>query len=86
MTDYNNNTYRIEDIDFQTKPSSTFHLKKENREITYAEYYRSKYNITIRNMTQPMLVTRTTDKDRRSGQAEIVYLVPELCRATGQLI
>ncbi|KAF7997591.1 hypothetical protein HCN44_006162 [Aphidius gifuensis] len=83
LTEYNNNTYRVEDIDFQTKPSSTFHLKKENREISYAEYYRNKYNINIRNMTQPMLVTRTTDKDRRSGQAEIVYLVPELCRATG---
>ncbi|KAF7990959.1 hypothetical protein HCN44_000764 [Aphidius gifuensis] len=84
LTDSNNNTYTVEDIDFQTKPSSTFHLKKENREISYAEYYRNKYNINIRNMTQPMLVTCTTDKNRRSGRAEIVYLVPELCHATGQ--
>lgn len=85
LTDYNNNTYRVDDIDFTTSPSSTFHLRKENRDISYADYYRNKYNIPICNMTQPMLVTRTSERDRRAGQTEIVYLVPELCRATGKM-
>lgn len=84
LTDYNNNTYRIDDIDFSTTPSSTFHLRREEREVTYADYYRNKYSITIRNLTQPMLVSRTSERERRTESSEIVYLVPELCRATGK--
>lgn len=30
-----------------------------------------------------MLVTKTKSKIRNAGQGEFVYLVPELCRATG---
>ncbi|XP_015122024.1 piwi-like protein Siwi [Diachasma alloeum] len=83
LTDYNNNTYRIDDVDFSASPRSTFHLRKEDRDVSYKDYYSVKYNITIRNETQPLLVTRSSGRDRRAGQSEIVYLVPELCRATG---
>ncbi|KAF7996956.1 hypothetical protein HCN44_002602 [Aphidius gifuensis] len=83
LTDYNNNTYRVEDIDFQTTPLSTFHLKKEDRDVSYADYYRNKYNIKIEHVTQPMLITRSSDKNRQDSTDTIVYLVPELCRATG---
>ncbi|XP_072749507.1 piwi-like protein Siwi [Anoplolepis gracilipes] len=82
LTDYNNNTYRIEDVDFDTSPSSTFCLKS-GETISYQEYYKTKYKITITNATQPMLVTKTKSKIRNAGQGEFVYLVPELCRATG---
>lgn len=82
LTDYNNNTYRIEDVDFDTSPSSTFSLKSGDS-ISYQEYYKNKYNIVITNATQPMLVTRNKPKARNAGQGELVYLVPELCRATG---
>lgn len=84
LTDYNNNTYRIEDVDFDTSPSSTFAMKSGDN-VSYQDYYKRKYNITITNATQPMLVTRTKPKARNAGQGDFVYLVPELCRATGML-
>ncbi|KMQ97723.1 protein piwi [Lasius niger] len=82
LTQYNNNTYRIEDVDFSTTPDSSFALKNGDN-ITYTNYYRTKYGITIRNSKQPMLVTKSKTRDRQAGEAERVYLVPELCRATG---
>ena len=30
-----------------------------------------------------MLVSRAKPRERRAGQSELVYLVPELCRMTG---
>ncbi|XP_076644828.1 aubergine isoform X1 [Halictus rubicundus] len=82
LTDYNNNTYRITDIDFDTNPSSTFQLRN-GESVSYKDYYKNKYQIRIRNDSQPMLVSRLKPRERRAGQTEIVYLVPELCRATG---
>jgi hypothetical protein len=34
-------------------------------------------------MTQPLIVSRSKVKDLFAGAAEIVYLIPELCRVTG---
>ncbi|XP_076545274.1 piwi-like protein Siwi [Osmia lignaria lignaria] len=82
LTDYNNNTYRISDVDFDTNPLSTFKLRS-GESISYKDYYKNKYQIRIRNDSQPMLVTRLKPRERRAGQPEMVYLVPELCRATG---
>lgn len=82
MTDYNNNTYRIDDVDYTVTPKSTF-KKKNGEEITYCAYYESKYQIRIRDVRQPLLVSRSKPRDRRAGQAELVYLIPELCRSTG---
>ncbi|KYN01664.1 Protein piwi [Cyphomyrmex costatus] len=82
LTDYNNNTYRIEDVDFSATPSSTFPLKN-GESITYVDYYKKKYDIRISNPGHPMLVTRSKTRDRQAGEAERVYLVPELCRTTG---
>ncbi|KAL6255908.1 hypothetical protein P5V15_013149 [Pogonomyrmex californicus] len=83
LTDYNNHTYRIEDVDFDASPSSTFPMKS-GQHISYQEYYKNKYRIDITNATQPMLVTRSKPKERNaSNQGNLVYLVPELCRATG---
>ncbi|XP_008216870.1 piwi-like protein Siwi isoform X2 [Nasonia vitripennis] len=82
LTDYNNNTYRIDDVDFEVTPSSTFR-KKTGEEISYVQYYRSRYNLNIREMRQPLLVSKSKPRDRRAGKEELVYLVPELCRSTG---
>lgn len=38
MTQYNEKTYRIDDIDFQTTPERTFNYK--GKETTYMEYYK----------------------------------------------
>ncbi|EFN83189.1 Protein piwi [Harpegnathos saltator] len=82
LTDYNKYTYRIEDVDFDASPSSTFSMKT-GEVISYRDYYWQKYTIRITDMTQPMLVTRTKPRVRNAGQGDLVYLVPELCRATG---
>lgn len=64
-------------MDFDSSPDSTFQLRTGEK-ISYREYYRNKYQISITNASQPMLVTRLKPRERRAGQAELVYLVPEL--------
>lgn len=83
MTRYNNKTYRIDDIDFNKNPLSTFHLRKEDRDISYMEYYSTRYQAIIRSDTQPLLVSRPTRRDVNRGDTEPIYLIPELCGMTG---
>ena len=83
MTHYNNKTYRIDDIDFTKNPLSTFHLRKEDRDITYLDYYSNRYGVTIRSKTQPLLVSRPTRRDVNRGDTEPIFLIPELCVMTG---
>ncbi|XP_059490462.1 piwi-like protein Siwi [Neocloeon triangulifer] len=81
MTDYNNRTYRVDDIDFEVNPLSQFSLRGGNM-TTFVEYYKTKYQIVIRNTHQPLLVSRV--KSNAPGDPESsVYLIPELCRMTG---
>ncbi|KAH8261810.1 hypothetical protein KR038_009042, partial [Drosophila bunnanda] len=81
LTDYNNKTYRVDDIDFNASPSSKF-AQKEG-EISYCEYYKTRYNITIRDLKQPLVVSRPTEKNIRGGDDKLIMLIPELARATG---
>ncbi|XP_043281262.1 piwi-like protein Siwi [Venturia canescens] len=81
LTDYNNHTYRVDDVDFDVSPRSTF--SRAGVEVSYVEYYLNKYQLRIRQESQPMLLSRTKARDRRAGLSELVYLVPELCRSTG---
>ncbi|CAH0702423.1 unnamed protein product [Spodoptera exigua] len=81
MTIYNKKTYKVDDIAWQDTPKSTFKMRDEK--ITYLEYYKKKYNLTIRDLQQPLLISRSKPRDIRAGMPELVYLVPELCRQTG---
>ncbi|XP_035779822.1 protein aubergine-like [Anopheles albimanus] len=81
LTGYNNKTYTINDVTFDTTPESTFDTK--NGPISFMEYYKNKYNIRIRDAFQPMLLSRAKKKDARSGDNELMALVPELCQMTG---
>ncbi len=83
MTAYNKRTYRIDDIDFDKNPRSTFHLRKEDRDVSYLDYYWTRYQQRISNDTQPLLLSRPTKKDRNRGDDQPVLLVPELCGMTG---
>ena len=83
MTTYNKKTYRIDDIDFAQNASSTFHLRKEDRDVTYEEYYRTRYEVTVRQPKQPLLVSRPSRKDLNRGDDKPIYLLPELCGMTG---
>lgn len=83
ITRYNNKTYRIDDINFKLNPRSTFSTKEGD--ITYLDYYKTHYNISIRDVNQPLLVSR---KERRiNGQdkpEELLFcLMPEICHLTG---
>lgn len=81
LTDYNQATYKIDAIDWDQTPASTF--TRKGVEVAYSEYYKEKYNLTIQDMGQPLLVSRATARNIRAGQPEFILLVPELCRATG---
>lgn len=88
MTGYNNKTYRIDDVDFDNRADSTFHLKKEDRDISYMEYYKNRYQQNIRFPNQPMLVSRPSRRDingcaNQNIEPQAIYLVPELCGMTG---
>lgn len=64
-------------------PRSTFKPSYTEDETTYEAYYRTKYNITIKDSFQFMLISVAKQRDLRAGQNELIYLIPELCRATG---
>jgi aubergine len=81
LTDYNNHTYKVDDVNFDSSPSSTFMQK--GVEVSYADYYKAKYNVDIRDRKQPMLVSNPKARDVRAGRTQLLFLVPELCRATG---
>nr|UJZ92587.1 piwi-like protein Siwi [Scaphoideus titanus] len=93
LTDYNNKTYVVSDVNWDESPSSTF--DKNGTQVSYMNYYRERYNITIRQpQNQPLLVSKNKPRDRRAaeqagtvqpggGDPNIIYLIPELCRMTG---
>lgn len=83
MTHYNKKTYRVDGIDFTLNPNSTFHLRKEDRDITYVEYYRTRYNVKIGNTSQPLLISQPSRRDINRGDDQPVFLIPELCGMTG---
>lgn len=81
LTGYNNKTYRIDDVDFNASPSSTFESKDGPKSIV--DYYSQRYNLNIRDKSQPLLVSKPKARDIRANRDQILLLVPELCRATG---
>lgn len=81
LTDYNNKTYRIDDVDWSTTVNATFETKAGP--VSFVDYYKSKYNIEIRDRKQPLLVSKARARDVRGGMSETIQLVPELCRITG---
>ncbi|BFZ18411.1 hypothetical protein BsWGS_21450 [Bradybaena similaris] len=81
MTRYNNATYRVDDIDWESRPTSTF--EKGGVQMTYIDYFNQRYGLSIEDEDQPLLVVKPTERDRRRGERRNLYLVPELCTITG---
>lgn len=75
VTRYNQKTYRVERVDFGMSPATTF--DKNGEQVSYAEYYKTRYNENIADPNQPLLI----NKDRKTGNE--VALIPELCQLTG---
>nr|XP_033806045.1 piwi-like protein 2 isoform X2 [Geotrypetes seraphini] len=84
ITRYNNRTYRIDDIDWNKTPKDTFTLS-DGKEISFIEYYRQNYGITVKEVDQPLLIHRPNEK--RLSQGKVVrgeiLLLPELSYMTG---
>lgn len=61
LTSYNKRTYKVDDIDFTMSPKDSFKIDavqedEEGKEVTYAEYFKSKYAAEVTDMNQPMIV------------------------------
>ncbi|XP_077154559.1 piwi-like protein 4 isoform X1 [Ranitomeya variabilis] len=83
LTRYNNKTYRVDDMDWSTKPTDRF-PKKDGTQISYVEYYKQQYNVELTDLSQPMLVSTLKMKKGEGCDApRVVHLLPELCYLTG---
>lgn len=83
LTRYSNKSYRIDDIEFDKTPRDSF-LLSNGEELTYQAYYKRQYDLEIKDLGQPLLLSRakvrsTTEK----GLERTLYLVPEFCCMTG---
>lgn len=86
MTNYNNRTYKIEDIKFDERVNHTF--ERRGAQISFVQYYQEVYNVKIRDTNQPLLVVMPSIREKRAAAAAgrvptPVKLVPELCLLTG---
>jgi len=83
LTRYNNKCYRVDDIDWEMTPSSTF-TDHNGVEKSFIDYYKKHYNISIKDSKQPMLISRAKRKTAEEADvAKLIALVPELCNLTG---
>ncbi|KAM8962021.1 piwi-like protein 1 [Pelodytes ibericus] len=83
LTKYNNKTYRIDDIDWDFSPQSTFQ-KGNGKEISFIEYYRTQYNKEITDLAQPAVVHHPKKSKGPSGDpVGPILLIPEFCNLTG---
>ncbi len=82
MTKYNARRYRIDEIDFNESPASTF-TQSDGSQKSYADYMKERYALRTRDMKQPMLVSRPKDRDIRGGRVDSLKLIPEHCYVTG---
>ena len=81
-------SYRIVDVEFNMNPTLTFRPK--NREVTFIEYLRSRYGVTVADVNQPMLRCNCTQKESLfedyGTKFKSVYLVPEVCETVSYVI
>ncbi|ERL89822.1 hypothetical protein D910_07182 [Dendroctonus ponderosae] len=84
LTKYNNKSYIIDDILWDMTPRDTFPTS-DGREISFMEYYKMMYKITIADPSQPLLLHRRRLKKNTPPELEgrMVCLIPELCTLTG---
>ncbi|XP_068943231.1 piwi-like protein 1 [Petaurus breviceps papuanus] len=81
-TKHNNRTYRVDDIDWEQNPRSTF--KKDDSDISFLDYYRQQYGTKITDLEQPVLVSLPKRKKGPDGRpTSPALLMPELCNLTG---
>ncbi|XP_070605739.1 piwi-like protein 4 isoform X1 [Erythrolamprus reginae] len=82
LTRYNNKTYRIDDIEWTVKPTDKFQ-KRDGTQISYEDYYKQQYDVSLSDLNQPMLVSKLKNRGSQSAEPRVVHLIPELCYMTG---
>ena len=82
LTSYNNRTYKIDDIDFDSNPEN-FEFEKKGVKMNLVQYYKQQYDITIREPKQPLIRCLPSAREQRAGQDKPILLIPELCQMTG---
>ncbi|KAH3863467.1 hypothetical protein DPMN_026456, partial [Dreissena polymorpha] len=85
LTRYNNKTYRVDDIVWNKDPTHTFQLAN-GEEMSFIDYYKKNYNLTIKDQGQPLLIHRPKAKmqqGERKPKLEVICLIPELCYMSG---
>uniref|UniRef100_A0A8C5LYC6 Piwi-like protein 1 n=1 Tax=Leptobrachium leishanense TaxID=445787 RepID=A0A8C5LYC6_9ANUR len=81
LTQYNNRTYRVDEIFWNMNPQSTF-KKYDGTDISFVEYYKTQYGIQIKDLQQP-LIANIPKKVKPGEKAGPLLLIPELCHLTG---
>jgi len=82
ITRYNNKTYRIDEIAWDKHPTDEFE-GRNGEKMSYLKYYTERYNRSIRDPKQPLIISMPKVRDERSGVSGPIYLIPELCNMTG---
>ena len=62
--------------------SKTFD-RKDGSKVSFKDYYKERYNIDVRELKQPLLISMPKDKDKRRGDLQAVKIIPELTQMTG---
>ena len=83
MTVYNKRMYRIDGIDFGKTPLSTFYHSRDERHVTFAQYYGDRYGAYITDPQQCLLYASSRRGRGCGPDNQPVYLLPQLCSMTG---
>ena len=76
QTFYSNKNYIIDDILFDRTPKNQI-ISYDNQSISLENYYKIKYSIKIKNLKQPLLVTRKYKEVKEKKKC--LFFIPELC-------
>ncbi|XP_024940997.1 piwi-like protein Ago3 isoform X2 [Cephus cinctus] len=83
LTRYNNRTYHIDDIDWNKSPKFEFE-SKDNTKTSLIQYYKTHWNLDIKDHNQPLLVHRAKTRTNTGEEVEnLVLLIPEFCYLAG---
>lgn len=86
ITNYNKVVYKIEDVDFRLSPQSTFYDDRKEKDVSYLEYYQTRYDVRIKDVKQPLLLVIPNNNRKKGDEEQLeksIYLVPELCNIAG---
>lgn len=80
MTTYNKKFYKIERVNTTMSSKSTF-VNEKQEVSSFAEYYKKRYNIDIKNLDAPLVEATIREKNRGSKESlqRTIQLIPELC-------